>query len=101
MGISYDPEFSDVLGDAFVGGSLSVTATAVEAKVGASRLERREFLVIHNSSNNTVYYGPDGVTTATGVPLLKDQTVGLPVGDIAVFVIAVAGTNTIRVQEYA
>ena len=100
-GINFDPEFSDVLNDNFVGGTISVGTSQVEAKVGANRLSKREYLIIHNSGNNTIYYGPSGVTVSNGVPIVKDQTIGIPIGDIGVFVISSSGTNIIRVQEYA
>lgn len=103
MAITYDPELSDVLNDAFVAGVLSVTTSQVEAKVGASRLEGRENLRIYNNSAITVYYGPTGVTASTGEPIYRHQSVNIPVGEaIGVFLITASGTaSDVRIQEWA
>lgn len=102
-GISFDPEFSDVDNDGYVSGPVSVTSTAVEAKVGASRLTGREAITITNKGSKTVYYGPSGVTATTGDVLYKDQFVSLPFGaGVGVFVVCASGdTATVIVQELA
>jgi hypothetical protein len=99
--ISYNPELADVDNDGYVSGPVSVAGTAVEAKVGASRLVGREFITITNKGPKTVYYGPSGVTSTTGDVLYKGQFVSMPMGDqIGVFVIcAGADTATVIVQE--
>ena len=103
MGISNSSDLSDVNGDGYVSGSVAVTSVAVEAKVGASRLYGREAITITNKGPKTLYYGPSGVTVATGDPLFKDQFVSLPIGDtIGVFLITSgADTATAIVQEQA
>lgn len=102
-GISYSPEFSDVDNDGYVSGTVSVTAVAVEAKVGASRLIGREGITITNKGPNVVYYGPAGVTSSTGDLLYKDQFVSLPLGEsIAIYVVCTSGqSSTVIVQELA
>jgi hypothetical protein len=103
MSISYSSEFSDVLSDGYVAASISVSTTEVEAKVGASALAGRETLRIYNNSNRTVYFGPSGVTSSTGEPILKKQWVNIPVGDsISVYLITDSGTaSDVRIQEFA
>lgn len=101
--ISLSGEFDDVNNESYVSGAVAVTSVAVEAKVGANRLSGREVLTITNKGAKTVYYGPSGVTSATGDPLFKDQYVSLPTGDaVGVFVVcAGADTATVIVQEHA
>ena len=53
-GINFNPEFADVMQDDYIAGRVVVGTTAVEAKVGATRLDGREMLVIFNDSNNTI-----------------------------------------------
>jgi hypothetical protein len=101
--ISYDPEFSDVDNDAYVSGTVAVTSVAVEAKVGTTRLTKREGISITNKGPDKVYYGPLGVTDLTGDYLAKDQNVSFPFGDqLGIYVIVSAGKNaTVIVQEFA
>lgn len=100
-GIQESSDRSDVVESAYLSGTLSVTTTAVEAKVGASRLAGRQILSIHNLGQGTVYIGPAGVTSATGRPLLRDQSIDIPAGNVAIFVVANAGTQSVIVQELA
>lgn len=103
MGFSNNGEYYDVLEDGYVAGSISVSTTAVEAKVGASRLSKREGLRIYNNSSKVIYFGPSGVTSSTGEPLKKDEWADLPFGEgVAVFVVTDSGTaSDVRIQEYA
>lgn len=99
---------SSVTGDLFVRDSintsstnaaLSVTTTAVEAKVGASRLTNRKFLSI-TPTNGTIYWGSaNTVTTANGTPIFKNQCVTMAFTDnVAVWLIGVATTD-VRIVE--
>lgn len=101
MAISFDPELSDVVNQSYVAGSISVTTTQIEAKVGGSRLSGRETLRIFNNSNTTIYFGPTGLTSATGEPVFKNQWVNIPAGDqLGVFLITASGTaSDVRIQE--
>jgi hypothetical protein len=83
--------------------NLSVSsASAVQAKVGASPLADRKLLVITNLGNKTVFYGGSGVTSSNGQVLLKTQTVSIPCSEaVLVFLIAERGTQDVRVAEYA
>ena len=101
MSITEGTEFADTLGDSYLAGSISVSTTQIEAKVGASRLESRETLRIYNNSNTTIYFGPSGVTSLIGEPIFKNQWVNIPVnGNLAVFLITASGTaSDVRIQE--
>lgn len=92
---------ADVLESSFLGGTVTVGTTEVEAKVGASRLDTRQLLTIYNASANTIYWGPTGVTTSTGQPIEKKQFVSIPAGNIAVYLIAASAGNTAIVQEWS
>lgn len=98
-GITESPDRSDVNESSYIGGTVSVGTSEVEAKVGASRLSTRQYLSIHNSGPNTVYVGPSGVTTSSGRPLFRDQSIDIPAGNLGIFVIAAQSGNTIIVQE--
>jgi hypothetical protein len=82
-------------------GSLTVGTSAVELKVGASRLEQRQFVRLYNKSNNTVYWSYDaGVTTSTGEPIVKQQAITFTQGDrIPIYVIASQSGNVVTVHE--
>lgn len=102
MPLSEGSEYSDVLGEGYVSGEVTVGTSAVEAKVGGSVLSKRELLYIENKSSSSIFYGPSGVTTTTGAQLKKDQFVWLPVGEsIQVFMIRSSGSATVIVQEFA
>lgn len=82
-------------------GTVAVGAAAVEAKVGGAALAGRTHVRIHNKGPQTIYFGPtSGVTTATGEPLFRDQTVTVPFGAAApVYLIAAGGGQTAIVWE--
>lgn len=102
MPINESPEFSDVFTDGYVAGSISVSTSEIEAKVGANRLVGRETVRIFNNSSTTIYFGPSGVTSSTGEPIYKNQWVNIQIGQIAVFLITASGTAAdVRVQEFA
>jgi len=96
------PELADVISDGYVSGTISVTTSEIEAKVGVSPLTGREILTIYNGGNKTIFYGPTGVTIMTGIPIFKDQVVSLPIGQsLSIFLITYSGTQTARIQEFA
>lgn len=100
MGISQSGQFDDVNNSSYLAASISVTTSQTEAKVGASRLNGRQLIILENIGNPDIYYGPSGVTTTTGIKLVKNAVVSLPVGDlVGVFLITASGTATVTVQE--
>ena len=88
--------------DTAVYGTVSVSTSAIELKVGASILSGRDYIVIQ-SKGNKVYIGFDNsVTVSTGIELKKDQTMYLSAGDnITVYAIANSGTIDVRIMELA
>jgi hypothetical protein len=97
---SQSGQFDDVDNSSYVAGSATITTSASELKVGASRLTARQTLMVQNTGSNTIYIGPSGVTTLTGIPLMKNQFISMPVGDsIAVFAITASSTSTVVIQE--
>lgn len=84
-------------------GAVTVGTSAVEAKVGASKLENRKSLTVYNNSNSTIYWGyTSGVTTSTGTPIFKSQFYDWDIGDQqAVYLIAGSASNNVRVTEGA
>jgi len=99
--MGYNSQISDVNNSDYVAGALSVTTSAVEAKVGASRLSKREMVRIYNNDSSIIiYFGPSGVTTSSGEPIKPGEAVSVPAGDaIGVFLIAASGTVNTRIQE--
>ena len=103
MSIFQSGERDDVLDGSYLTGTVSVSTTAVEAKVGATPLTARESLLVYNPGPRIIYYGPVGVTTGTGFPLAVGQTLQLSVGDtVSVFLITTSGSTVdARIQELA
>ena len=103
MVLSYSGDRSDVNESAFVSGAVTVGVTEVEAKVGGSPLAGRQLLSITNNSAKDIFYGPTGVTTATGDVLKKGgQYIVLPVGPgVSVFLISADAGLNVRVQEFS
>lgn len=101
-GIAFDPELSDVLNDSYISTTIAVNTTEVHAKVGGSNLSKREVLVVYNKGPGPVYWGPTGVTAATGIPLDSGDMMALQFGDqINVFLISTVAGATVIVQEAA
>jgi len=101
-GVSYDPDRADVNDISLASAVVSVGTTQVEAKATVTRNAKRQRLLLYNDSSSVVYYGPTGVTVSgatRGVPVYKKQTVVIPVGDVAVFLIAGSASNDVIVQE--
>jgi hypothetical protein len=100
--LSYDPDRADVDNTAYVQGTLSVSTSAVEAKVSTSALSNRQSVLVYNSSNATIYAGPLGVTTSTGIAIFKNQFFSLPLGQSnPLYLIAASGSNTVVIGEIA
>lgn len=83
--------------------AITVSTTAIEAKVGASPLSNRKLLTVYNNSNQTIYWGfTSGVLTTTGTPIVKGQQASWDVGDNqSIFLIASTGSNDVRITEGA
>ncbi|MEO0271691.1 MAG: hypothetical protein ABIM30_01205 [candidate division WOR-3 bacterium] len=92
---------ADILNYSGVTGNIVVGTSAIEAKVGSTRLENRKVLVIYNSSNSTIYWGfSPSLTTTSGLPIFKQQTLTIQIGDaLAIYLIANTSGNNILIAE--
>jgi len=103
MGINESANRADVNEFVYRGVTVSVGVTQIEAKVAATRDPDRQVLIIYNDSSVIIYYGPTGVAitgSAKGIPLLPQQEVAIPVGNVGVFLIAGTASNNAIVQEF-
>ncbi len=68
-------ETADIINSSLSSGSISVSTSAVAARVDGSNLTNRKMLTICPTTG-TVYLGAtSGVTTATGIPIFKNQVI--------------------------
>lgn len=96
----YTNDRIDVTETEYVQNELSVSTSAIEAKVGSSRIIGRQSIILSNKGPNVVYFGGSGVSASTGAPLYKKQTIKLMVGDIGIFLICATGQSAnVAVQE--
>ena len=103
-GISGSPEYGDVLEDVAVQGSVTVTTTATELKVGASPEEEREVIRIYNDGTTPCFVGFDSGVTSSGANkgerLGRRQWMEFPFGpDLTLYAITASGSTTIIVSE--
>lgn len=77
----------------------SVTTSAAEALGAATILVNRKFISM-TPTNGTIYWGfSNAVTTSTGTPIFKNQTMTIAVTDnVHIYVIA-GSTTDVRVAE--
>lgn len=103
MGFSAGSGFADVVNDAYVAGQVTVGTTEVIAKSSTNNLAGRQELLIYNlETNDTIYFGPSGVTTSTGIPIQPGEVANFPFGDeINLYLIADTAGNVVQVQEVA
>lgn len=94
-----DARVSDAIHTGGVQAALSVSTTAIELKVGGSRLTNRKLVTA--LSDGTIWWGyTNAVTTATGTPIYKDQYVIWAADDTtSIYLIASAGTKDVRITE--
>jgi hypothetical protein len=81
-------------------GTLNITTTASELKIGGSPLDERKLILIQ-AKGNSIYIGSDSsVTSSNGIEIFKNQIVPLEVGDkVTVYAIASAGSIDVRIWE--
>ena len=101
-GFGYDSDKIDVVDTSYVATSITVSTTQSQAKVGGSNLANRQMLVIVNNGPRTIYVGPTGVTTATGIPVRRRELVMVSTGEnIDVYLITANGTADAVIQEWS
>lgn len=99
-----DMQVVDGLMDGGVYGNLSVptAGTAVEAKVGGSRLTNRKFLQI-TANNAGLFWGlSNSVTTSSGTPIANGQTITFnikPGSTFQVWLVGSANSKSAQVVE--
>ena len=84
-------------------GVKTVTTTAAELFAGASRLANRYVMIVYNESSVPVCWGPSGVTTSSGFPLLPQDSAVFqfsPSTSTAIYFIA-SSSASVRVVELA
>ena len=83
-------------------GSISVSTTAIEVKVGGSVQTERQIITIQPLDGD-IYFGYDSsVTTSTGTKIFRGQQYPLEAREtLSVFVIAESGTVDTRITEVA
>ena len=94
---------SNLLDASGVQGNISVSTSAVAVRVGGSNLANRKNLFFQNNGTATIFWGyTAGVTTTTGMPLMRNQFV---MGDwgpnTTIYLIAASGSHDVRVNEGA
>ena len=99
MGINVASDFSDTNDTLFNQETVSVGTSEVEAKCAATDLDERQFVRIFNNSNQKIYFGPAGVTSTTGEPLLKKQSVELALKGQSVFMVVASGSGDVIVTD--
>lgn len=105
MGLNQGADQSDVVNNDLDHTIVSVGTSAVELKVGASRMVQRQELILYNDSSATVYIGKAAVSTSgsnKGFPLGPNETMNMQIGDaVAVYAIAASASNDVFVMECA
>lgn len=105
VGVSTNAEMrsSDTVNHGGVNGAITVGVSAVEAKVGASKLTNRKLLTIFHNGSNNLYWGySNAVTTANGTQIFKNTMLVLPVGDgTSIWLISNIAGQDVRITEGA
>ena len=71
---------ADFFDTSLIHGSVSVTTSEIQAKVGVSNLADRRFIRVFNSTNGKIYYGATGLSTSDSEFLQKGEAITLPAG---------------------
>ena len=102
MGVGHSGRLDDVVNVEYLSTVKTIGTTEVLAAVGGSNLEDRQELVVYNKSSNTIFYGPTGVTTATGTPIVAKGTLNIQLGDaLGLYLIAAEAGNDVIVSEFS
>jgi hypothetical protein len=95
-----DLNTSDGIKTELVNAALTVGTTAIEVKVGATRLAERKGVILYNNSNRVMFWGGSGVTTANGIPLAKGESITIRNEDVSLFVVSDQANLDARVVEF-
>lgn len=92
---------SNIITNTSISGAISVGTTPVEAKVGATALTSRLFVLV-TASNGTIYFGSDNtVTSSTGTPIIQNQPVSFSFSESVPIWLVADTTVDVRVMEGA
>ena len=90
---------SDIINTSLTSGSITVSTTAVAARVSASNLTNRKVLTVAPTSG-TVYLGAtSGVTTTTGMPIFANQVATFSFSSAITPYLIAASSTTVIVLE--
>jgi hypothetical protein len=100
--VNGDLQTVDIPNTAGAYGTVNITTTAAELKVGGTALAGRKMVSIQ-PIDGKIYYGYDNsVTSSNGTELAKKQIIVFTVGaGISVYLVSAAGTVDVRIGELA
>lgn len=95
-----DSVVSDILDAGGVQSGITVGTSAVEVKVGASKLANRKLVTAQPKANGVFWGYTSGVTTSSGTELFKDQVLAIAASETTeVWLIASTAGNNVRITE--
>jgi hypothetical protein len=96
-----DHRTADLLVSGGVQGAVSVSTTAVAAKVGGSNLSNRKTLTVM-PTDGSVYWGfTNAVTTSSGTEIFKNQMATFSVSDAVTVWLIASSSRNVRITEGA
>lgn len=103
--LKLETQSNDVLRGGGVQGAITLGTTAVEVKVGASKLANRKSVTVYNNSNRTIYWGyTSAVSVSTGTPVLRNSAWSWDINSGAsstIYIIADDPSLDVRITEGA
>lgn len=90
----------DTVNASVTGGTITLSGTPVELKIGGSRLANRKYIWMEALGNNVKWgFGP----TVGQCPFdcFKSQLFSFPIGDVAIYAYATTGTPSVAFGEGA
>ncbi len=99
MGVKVAGDFDDTNSVLFEQEVISVPITQVEAIASGTDIDDRQFVRVYNNGNRTIYFGPTGVTSSTGEPLLKKQWIEIALKGQSLFLISASGVGSVIVTD--
>jgi hypothetical protein len=79
---------------------VTLTTANTAYQLPSSPLTNRAYIVIYNPDTSvTVYLGPSGVTTSTGLPVPPQTYIALPIGSAAIYAVCGTASKTVNILE--
>jgi hypothetical protein len=100
--INGDLRTADIINTSGIYGTLTVGTSAIEIKVGGSKLANRKLVTIDNTSNSVIFWGWDSsiTTSAYAGRIFKDQQASWAIGaNVTIFLIASGAGNSVHISE--